>query len=195
MRRAKIEEQNRYMLERQREFRIAADLIVGAWASFSEVRSVAVVGSVAKPLWKEIPRFWEFRREGIEVWHECSDLDLALWIDSQERLGALRRSASKALRLRHPSGAETNVVDHQLDVFLIEPGSGRYLGRLCRFNACPKQKRECLEPGCGEIPFNQQFSDFILSPDLLEPARYATLYRRGEGRLRLALDLPQFSEP
>ena len=28
---------------------------------------IAVIGSVAKPLWKEVPRFREFRRAGIEV--------------------------------------------------------------------------------------------------------------------------------
>ena len=190
MRRAKIDEQNRYLLARQREFRIAADFVADAWASFPEVRAVAVIGSVAKPLWKEVPRFSEFRREGIEVWHECFDLDLALWIDTQERLGSLRRAASQALRSAFQADAGTSVVDHQLDIFLIEPVSDRYLGRLCTFNACPKQKRECLVPGCGVIPFNQKFADFSPRADLLEPARYATLYRRGEGRLRSALDLP-----
>ena len=77
-----IEEQNRYLLERQRQFRLAADVVVRAWMDFPEVWAIAVIGSVAKPLWKEVPRFSEFRREGIEVWHECGDLDLALWINS-----------------------------------------------------------------------------------------------------------------
>src|SRR5450631_1610807 len=98
MRRAKIEEQNGFMLTRQREFRIAADVVAKAWAGFSEVQAVAVIGSVAKPLWKEIPRFREFRQQRIEVWHECGDLDLALWIDAQHRLGAFRRRHERALR-------------------------------------------------------------------------------------------------
>jgi hypothetical protein len=194
MRRAKIEEQNRYLLARQREFRIAADVVADAWASFSEVQAVAVIGSVAKPLWKEIPRFSEFRREGIEVWHECSDLDLALWLDTQERLGSLRRAASQALRAAYQAGAGTSIVDQQLDIFLIEPVSDRYLGRLCTFNACPKQKRDCLVPGCGAIPFNKKIADFTSRADLLEPASYAMLYRRGEGRLRSALDLPTMED-
>ena len=82
MRRAEIEAQGRYLLERQRQFRVAADVVTDAWMDFPEVQAVAVIGSVAKPLWKEVPRFSEFRRECIEVWHECRDLDLALWIDS-----------------------------------------------------------------------------------------------------------------
>ena len=83
VKRSEIEQQNQLMLRRQREFRVAADVVTDAWAAFDEVRAVAVIGSVAKALWKEIPRFSDFRRAGIEVWHECGDLDLALWIDSQ----------------------------------------------------------------------------------------------------------------
>jgi hypothetical protein len=178
------------MLLRQREFRIAADAVTDAWTSFPEVRAVAVIGSVAKPLWKEVPRFSEFRREGIEVWHECRDLDLALWIDSQDRLNALRRATAHALRTAFETGVGTSVVSHQLDIFLIEPGSDRYLGRLCEFSACPKDKRECAVPGCGAIPFNKVIFEFRPRADLLEPARFAMLYERGRGRLRSALDLP-----
>ncbi len=182
------------MLRLQREFRVAADVVTDAWTTFPEVQAVAVIGSVAKLLWKEIPRFSDFRRAGIEVWHECRDLDLALWIDSQERLGSLRRAAAQALRAAFERGAGTSVVSQQLDVFLIEPGSDRYLGRLCSFNACPKGKRECLVPGCGEISFNKKVAEFRPWADLLEPARYAMLYERGVGRLRSALDLPAVEE-
>ena len=38
----------------------------------------------------------------------------------------------------------------QHNVFVLEPGTDRYLGRLCIFGDCPKGKRECLVPGCGE---------------------------------------------
>jgi hypothetical protein len=194
VKRAAIEQQNQLMVRRQREFRLAADVVTDAWTAFAEVQAVAVVGSVAKALWKEIPRFSDFRRAGIEVWHECADLDLALWIDSQERLGSLRRAAAQALRAAFERGAGTSVVSQQLDVFMIEPGSDRYLGRLCSFNACPKDKRECLVPGCGAIPFNKVIAEFSPRADLLEPATYAMLYERGVGRLRSALDLPSVEE-
>lgn len=191
MRRAEIDEQNRYLLEQQRQFRKAADVVTDAWATFTEVQAVAVIGSVAKPLWKEIPRFREFRRAGIEVWHECRDLDLALWIDSQDRLGELRRAGNVALKEAYLAGAGTSVVGHQLDVFLFEPESDRYLGRLCSFNQCPKgNKLDCLVPGCGAIPFNKRIAEFRPYADLLLPAQYAMLYERGTGRLRSALDLP-----
>lgn len=98
MRSAAIAEQNQYLLERQRQFRMAADVVTDAWMRFAEVQAVAVIGSVAKALWKEVPRFREFRREQVALWHECGDLDLALWLSSRERLGALRRAAVLALR-------------------------------------------------------------------------------------------------
>jgi hypothetical protein len=190
MRRAEIEEQNRYLLERQRQFRLAADIVASAWAAFPEVRAIALVGSVARPLWKEVPRFREFRREGIELWHECGDLDLALWIEAQHRLGQLRRAAAGALREAYEAGAGMSVAGHQLDVFLFEPGTNRYLGRLCSFNECPKGKRDCLVPGCGETPFNKRVEGFEPHADLLAPAACAMLYQREAGRLRSALDLP-----
>ncbi|MCP4385933.1 MAG: hypothetical protein GY798_31750 [Hyphomicrobiales bacterium] len=190
MRRAAIEKQNRWMLERQRQFRMAADVVCEAFAAIDEVQAVAVIGSVAKALWKEVPRFREFRRARIEVWHECSDLDLAVWIDHQDRLGALRRAGSVALREAYEAGTGISVANHQLDVFLIEPGGDRYLGRLCHFNRCPKGKLECVVPGCGAVPFNQRFVDFEPHADLLTPAEFTMLYERGVGRVRSALDLP-----
>ncbi|SFI13790.1 hypothetical protein SAMN05216304_1011048 [Bosea sp. OK403] len=194
MRRAEIEKQNRYLLERQRQFRLAADIVADAWMAFPEVWAIAVIGSVAKPLWKEVPRFREFRREGVEVWHECGDLDLAVWIESQRRLGELRQAGVRALRQAYEAGAGMSVVGHELDVFLIEPASDRYLGRLCSFNQCPKGKRDCLVPGCGETPFNKRIAEFKPRADLLAPAAHAMLYRRDAGRLRSALDLPAIDE-
>lgn len=194
MKRREIDEQNERMLARQREFRLAADVVTDAWMGFSEVQAVAVIGSVAKALWKEVPRFSDFRRAGIEVWHECGDLDLAVWIDSQHRLGSLRRAAGAALRAAFERGVGISVANHQLDVFLVEPGSDRYLGRLCDFNACPKGKPDCAVPGCGDTPFNKKVFEFEPSSDLLEPARYSMIYQRGQGRLRSALDLPTVKE-
>lgn len=75
-----------------------------------------MIGSAAMALWKEV-RFTTFRRQGIEVWHECGDLDLALWIDSQERLRELRRAADQALRAACEARAGISVASSQLDVF------------------------------------------------------------------------------
>lgn len=190
MKRTEIEEQNRYLLRLQYDFRRAADIVTDALMTFKEVEAVAVIGSVAKSLWKEVPRFSEFRRAGIEVWHECMDLDLAVWISSQSRLNALRRARDAALRRGYESGNGPSTANHQVEIFLIEPGTDRYLGRLCNFNACPKGKPECNVPGCDAIPFNKSVDGFVPHADLLAPAAYAMLYQQGAGRLRSALDLP-----
>lgn len=191
MQRTKIAEQNRYLLRQQQDFRRAADIVTDALMIFEEIEAIAVIGSVAKALWKEVPRFSEFRRAGIEVWHECGDLDLAVWITSQHRLRKLRQASDRALREAYEAGTGPSTANHQVDIFLIEPGTDKYLGRLCKFNACPKDKPQCATPGCGTIPFNKVVDEFVPDPDLLASAPYAMLYRRGAGRLRSALDLPQ----
>jgi hypothetical protein len=191
LRQAEIEEQNRLLLRLQHEFRRAADIVTDALMIFEEVDAVAVIGSVAKPLWKEVPRFREFRRAGIEIWHECKDVDLAVWISSQHRLDVLRRARDLALRDAYESGGGPSSANHQVEIFLIEPQTDRYLGRLCNFNACPKGKPQCSVPGCGAVAFNKRVAGFVPHADLLASAAYATLYRRGSGRLRSALDLPQ----
>jgi hypothetical protein len=195
VKRAQVDEQNRYLLQLQQDFRRAADIVTDALMSFEEVEAVAVIGSVAKSLWKEVPRFIEFRRAGIEVWHECKDLDLAVWISSQYRLGALCHAKDVALRKGHESGEGPNTANHQVDVFLIEPGTDRYLGRLCNFNACPKHKPECRVPGCGAVRFNKYIDGFVPHSELLASAECAMLYRRGVGRLRSALALPGTFDP
>jgi hypothetical protein len=188
VRRADIEEENRRQLNRQREFRRAADIVTEAFAAFAEVRAVAVIGSVARPLWKEVPRFREFRRARIEIWHECHDVDLAVWLDAQHRLGEMRRARDRALVKAHSAGC--CVASHQLDVFLFEPVTDTYLGRLCNYAECPKGKPDCFVPGCGAIPFNKRIPEFVPRADLLATARDTMLYERGAGRLRSALDLP-----
>jgi len=190
MRRAEIEQQNRAMLQQQRQFRMAADVVTEAFAAFAEVQAVAVIGSVAKALWKEVPRFYEFRRARNEVWHECHDLDLAVWLDSQDRLGEMRRTLVLAVNAAFKAGIGISIVPQQVDVFLFEPQSDRYLGRLCRYNSCPKGKQDCLVPGCGAIPFNRIVDGFRPCADIVASAPDTTLYVRGKGRLRSALDLP-----
>lgn len=185
MLKSEIEQANRLQVARQREFRVAADVIVSAFGRFSEVAAIAVIGSVAKPLWKEVPRFREFRAQGMEIWHECADLDLAVWLDSLDRLGELRRASAHALRAAFEAGA-----GHQTGTFLFEPGSDRYLGRLRSFNQCPKGKSDCLVPGCGAVAFNKVVADFAPRADLLATARQSMLCERKMGVLMSALDLP-----
>lgn len=53
-----------------------------------------------------------------------------------------------------------SVAHHQVDVFRMEPGTNRYLGRLCCFNQCPKGKPECRVMGCGKSLFLRRHEGF-----------------------------------
>jgi hypothetical protein len=85
----------------------------------------------------------------------------------------------------HPAGG-----DDQVDVFILEPDTGRYLGRLCDFNACPQGKPACLVPGCGAMPFLRQHEDFRWRPEAMAPDRSLCLFERATGRVCRAVDLP-----
>ena len=181
--------QNRYLAARQRQFRVAADALTTAFALLPEVERIALFGSVARPLEKEVPRFSDFRRAGVAVWHECKDLDLAIWLGRLDQLDALRRVRVRSLRQLYDDH-RIGVADHQVDVFILDPASDRYLGRLCLFNACPKGKPECLVPGCGERPLLRQHEDFRFEQNALVPGRCLILFDRALGARRNATDLP-----
>jgi hypothetical protein len=139
---------------------------------------VVLFGSVASPLKKEVPRFRKFRRAGIAIWHECHDVDIAAWLTDLGCLSTLRRAIVQAIRdlLREQ---DIGVADHQVDVFVMEKGSDRYLGNLCRFRECPRGKRECDVPGCGATPFLQQYDNFSFDPSGLRPEKVVVLLDRG----------------
>lgn len=69
-----IEEANRGLLRRYRDFRRAADTVTTAWRAYPEVAAVSLTGSVAREPWKEVPRFALYRRTRIQLWHECQDV-------------------------------------------------------------------------------------------------------------------------
>jgi hypothetical protein len=169
------------MQRRQRQFRLAAEYVARAFEMFPEVQKVELFGSVPMPLKKEVPRFREYRRAGIAIDHECKDVDLAVWVTDLGNLRALGRARSQAVNLLM---AETGVgvAHHQVEVFLMEPGTDRYLGRLCTFGECPKGKQECLVLGCGATRFLQQHRNFRLRPDARDPARTVTLFERASGK-------------
>ncbi len=184
-----IAETNRQLVERQALFRRAADVAAAALAGFDEVVAVALFGSVAHPLWKEVPRFRSYRRAGIALWHECADVDIAVRLSRLDRLRDMRRRINRALPLIFEETG-TGVASHQFDIFLIEPETDRYLGRVCGFKACPAAKDECLVPGCGATAFLRQHQGFVLQPDALGPARAVRLFDRTTGEVRRAVDLP-----
>ena len=175
-----LEETNEQMLRQHRNFRRAADYVAHGLAAVNVVQRVVLFGSVAAPLVKEIPRFNRLRRAGVEVWHECRDLDLAVWVSDCSALSALRKTQGHALS-DLLDDCNIGVAHHQVDVHLLEPGTDRYLGQLCHHATCPKGKPECRVPGCGRSLFLQQFEGYVFEPARLASRPTVTLFDRAAG--------------
>jgi hypothetical protein len=173
------------MVAQQTLFRQAADALAG----FDEVVAVTLFGSVANPLCKEVPRFATYRRAGIALWHECADVDIAVWLSRLDRLREMRRRVNRSLPIIFKETGR-GAASHQIDTFVLEPGSERYLGRMCEFKACPADKAACLAPGCGATPFLRQHEGFEFHPEALDPAHSLGLFDRATGKTRRAADLP-----
>jgi len=176
----RIANENRKILRRQQEFRTAAEYVAAAFARVPEVKKVVLFGSVALPLEKEVPRFWKFRRAGIPIWRECRDADIAVWLSNLGCLRTLRRAAALVLNVLLYE-RDIGVAHHQLDIFIMEPGSDRFLGNLCCFGECPKGKPECDVPGCGATPFLRQHEKFSFNPTSLQPEKVVVLFDRRGG--------------
>ena len=174
-----IQDENRAMLRRQEQFHIAAKYVADRLSSIPEVQKIVLFGSVAGPLDKEIPRFPRLRRLGVPIWHECRDIDLAVWVSVLNRLKALQKTRSQALS-NLLAEKDIGVAHHQVDIFVMEPATDRYLGRLCIFGSCPKGKNECRVPGCGEPCFLQRHEDFEFDSRNLSEATNIVLFDRCE---------------
>jgi hypothetical protein len=171
-----VEGHDRAMLRRQEQFRLAAEYVAGGFAAVPGVSKVVLFGSVARSLEREAPRYRPLRGTSLRAFHECRDVDLAVWLSDLTQLRALQRARSDALK-RLLEEHNVGVAHHQLDVFILEPGTDRLLGWLCHFTACPKEgKSECLAPGCGSTALLRQFEGFVFDPTAVDPGRSTVLY-------------------
>ncbi|MEW6071115.1 MAG: hypothetical protein AB1726_00790 [Planctomycetota bacterium] len=174
---AEIAAEDRLMRQRQQEFLHAAEEVAAAFGAFAEVERVILIGSVAAPLSREVPRFSRFRRHRIEILHECGDVDLAVQVTDPTVLPALRRARSIALDALQKQDL-AHVAHHQVDVFVFDAPTGRHLGRLCTFGTCPKDKPECLVPDCGRAPFLRQIEGFRFDPRRFSASPSRSLYEK-----------------
>jgi hypothetical protein len=186
-----IEEANREMRLRQEKFRRAAEYVARAFSRIPEVRRVVLFGSVAWPLEKEVPRFREFRRRGIPIFHECRDADLAVWMVGLDRLKALYKARGMALAMLFQEQG-IGVPHEQVEVFIFD-ASDRYVGRLCRFKRCPSEREECRKYVCGSPPFLRR-DGFVFEPGALDPARCRVLFDRSSPPERGQLAEPAAGE-
>ena len=160
---AEIEDQDRFRLRSREAFRRAADYVAKAFAQLIFVQKVVLFGSVAQPPRRETPRQSRYRRAGALLWHESKDVDLAVWVSEVSDLKALQKARGRALNDLF-ADLDLGVAHHEVDVFLLEPRTDRYLGRLCHFGTCPKGKPECRVAGCGAALFLRQHEGFVFDP-------------------------------
>jgi predicted nucleotidyltransferase len=175
-----IEDEDRRRLRHREAFRTAADYVAAAFAGLAFVQRVVLFGSVAQPAEREAPRQRRYRRAGARLWRESKDVDLAIWVSEVSDLKALQRARGRALNDLF-ADLEMGVAHHQVDVFLFEPETDRYLGRLCHFGVCPKHKPECRVEDCGAAPFLRQHEGFLFEPRSLERGRSVVLFDREQG--------------
>ena len=97
--RDEIVEEDEFMQRRQRNFRLAADYVAAELAKFETIKRIVLFGSAASSLEKEVPRFRKFRRAGQPIYHECKDVDLAVWISALTNLDSLRGRGQRLSRL------------------------------------------------------------------------------------------------
>ena len=96
---AAIAAEERGLLERQRVFRSVADRLAAALSRCQAVEAIALIGSVACPLQREVPRFAPYRQSRPPIAHECKDVDLAVWVS---RLGGLDELRRRQPAFNHP---------------------------------------------------------------------------------------------
>jgi hypothetical protein len=172
-------------------FRLVADRITAALAQCRDVEAIALIGSLARPLRREVPRFAPYRQLHLPIAHECKDVDLAAWVSRLDRLDDLRRARGRAVEEIVAEHGGHGPAVHEIEVFLLEPGTNRYLGRLCFFRQCPAGKRDCLAAGCGHQPFLKQQNGFLFWPEAIAEGAAIRLYdRTGGGIIAHAGDLP-----
>ena len=66
-----IDATNRHLLRRYDEFRPAAGAVTDALKAQPEMTAVALMGSMAREPYSEVPLFAPYQRVRIKLWHEC----------------------------------------------------------------------------------------------------------------------------
>ena len=94
---AAIVAEERGLLEWQRVFRFVADRVTAALAQCRSVDAIALIGSVACPLRREVPRFAPYKQLRLPIAHECKDVDLAAWVSRLDGLDELRRARGRVV--------------------------------------------------------------------------------------------------
>ena len=177
--RGEIAREDRLMLVRQDQFRKAARLLTKKLADMPPVRKVVLFGSVALPLWKEVPRHSRMHSRRIKIFHECQNIDLAVWVSTPSIADTIRRAHSAVVNELLDNEVHFQIAHHFFSTHLIDQATGKYHGMVCHYGQCPKRQKEaCRVPGCGEHKFVRVLPEFQLKPERLHMLNSQILFER-----------------
>ena len=172
-----IREQTELLIRQQKHFQLASEYIAAELAKIPAVEKVVLFGSVAKILPMEVPRFRSFKRSQIKLPHECRDVDIAVWLSDLSDLRVIQKVRHRALQELFQTHS-IGVAHHQVDIFLMEYVTNKFLGFLCHYTSCPKGKSECKAENCGRELFLKQTEGFYLQSDALNVQNSHVLFDR-----------------
>ena len=144
--RGEIAGEDRLMLLRQDQFRKAARLLAERLADMPEVMKVVLFGSVALPLWKAVPLHGRLRSRRIKIFHECRNIDLAVWVTSPSVADTIRRAHSGVVNELLDNDVHFEIAHHFFSTHLIDQATGKYHGMVCHFGQCPKKEGRMPRP-------------------------------------------------
>ncbi len=177
-----FEEDNRRNLKKHKDFRIAAEYVADLIKEVPGVVKIVLFDSAALPLEKEYSRFRKYKRFGKEMYHECKDVDPAVWVNDFKCLKQILKTRNRS-SLTLFDEKQIGIAHHQIEIFIFASDNNQYIGRLCIFNECPREgKKECLVPGCGEIPFVKKVESFTLYDDALAAEKSILLYQNNDSK-------------
>jgi hypothetical protein len=177
--RGEIAREDLCMLRRQDQFRKAARLLTKKLADMPPVRKVVLFGSVALPLWKEVPMHSRMHSRRIKIFHECENIDLAVWVSTPSIAATIRRAHSAVVNELLDNEVHFEIAHHFFSTHLIDDLTGKYHGMVCHYGQCPKRQKEvCRVPGCGEHKFVRVLPGFRLKPERLHTHNSQVLFER-----------------
>ncbi len=118
------------------------------------------------------------RRHPFRLYHECANIDLAVRVTPPAAADRIRNACSHLVADLNDQEIHLNIAHHTCSVHLIAAATGRYLGRACHFNRCPKHQPECQAPGCGAASFVRILPWFQLNSHRLNELNSQVRFQR-----------------
>jgi len=169
--------ENKSALKQHQSFIAVALRLAERLIEYPEVERIALFGSLAKPpVLEPHPYSKHLRDRGVHIFHSPKDIDLAIWLSSVDNLGTIRKTMTKTVT--DMTEQTIGLCDGAVELFVFDHLSGKYLGRVCHFNKCPKEHIDCLIQGCGTPKHLKTMRDFVFHPEAISRVNSEVLFER-----------------